>query len=223
MGDLMMAAYKGLHGMFSPKATELYAAILGLQIASQLGHHSVILEMDAKEIIMNLQTSEQSWSDPDCVYTVCVRTGSILNGGTDSNANVQLYDAYGYGIEIRNLETWGGLMGSGYNYFKRGNLDIFSGRGPCLQGPICALSLTSDGSSSHHGWYVNYVEVTSTGAHIPCSQQLFTIEQWLATDTYPYELTAVRNYCNSDDVVQKRRHTHRMIRSGSSGLVSAVL
>ncbi|BFG35404.1 hypothetical protein CerSpe_216780 [Prunus speciosa] len=161
--------------------------------------------------------------DPDCVYTVCVRTGSILNGGTDSNANVQLYDAYGYGIEIRNLETWGGLMGSGYNYFKRGNLDIFSGRGPCLQGPICALSLTSDGSSSHHGWYVNYVEVTSTGAHIPCSQQLFTIEQWLATDTYPYELTAVRNYCNSDDGVQKRRHTHRMIRSGSSGLVSAVL
>ncbi|BFG29863.1 hypothetical protein CerSpe_161370 [Prunus speciosa] len=61
MGDLMMAAYKGLHGMFSPEATELYAAILGLQIASQLGHCSVIWEMDAKEIILNLQTSEQSW------------------------------------------------------------------------------------------------------------------------------------------------------------------
>ncbi|KAL6275838.1 hypothetical protein ACE6H2_019439 [Prunus campanulata] len=62
MGDLMMVAYKGLHGMFSPKATELYAAILGLQIARQLGHFSVILEMDAKEIIMNLQSFEESWS-----------------------------------------------------------------------------------------------------------------------------------------------------------------
>ncbi|KAI5321743.1 hypothetical protein L3X38_030814 [Prunus dulcis] len=62
MGDLMLAAYKGLHGMFSPKATELYATIMGLQIASQIGHCYVILEMDAKEIIMNLQTYEQSWS-----------------------------------------------------------------------------------------------------------------------------------------------------------------
>ncbi|ONI02531.1 hypothetical protein PRUPE_6G204400 [Prunus persica] len=61
MGDLLLAAYKGLHGMFSPKATKLYAAIMRLQIASQMGHRSVILEMDAKEIIMNLQTYEQSW------------------------------------------------------------------------------------------------------------------------------------------------------------------
>ncbi|PQQ03294.1 hypothetical protein Pyn_22901 [Prunus yedoensis var. nudiflora] len=57
-----MAAYKGLHGMFSPKATELYATILGLQIARQLGHRSVILEMDANEIIMNLQSFEESRS-----------------------------------------------------------------------------------------------------------------------------------------------------------------
>ncbi|CAB4312704.1 unnamed protein product [Prunus armeniaca] len=39
-----------------------FRAILGLQIASQMGHRYVILEMDAKEIIMNLQTYEQSWS-----------------------------------------------------------------------------------------------------------------------------------------------------------------
>ncbi|PQQ05301.1 hypothetical protein Pyn_24348 [Prunus yedoensis var. nudiflora] len=58
----MMVGYKGLQGMFSPKATELYAAILGLQIARQLGHLYVILEMDAKEIIMNLQSLEESWS-----------------------------------------------------------------------------------------------------------------------------------------------------------------
>ncbi|XP_048438057.1 PLAT domain-containing protein 3-like [Pyrus x bretschneideri] len=163
--------------------------------------------------------------DPDCVYTVYVRTGSIIKGGTDSNVNLRLYDVYGYGIEITNLEAWGGLMGPGYNYFERGNLDIFSGPGPCLDSPICALNLTSDGSGPHHGWYVNYVEVTSTGVHIPCHQQLFTVEQWLATDTWPYELTAIRNYCNSADIegAEKRGRTERrMIPSGSGGLVSTV-
>jgi hypothetical protein len=89
-------------------------------------------------------------------------------------------------------------MGPGYNYFERGNLDIFSGRGPCLDGPVCAVNLTSDGSGPHHGWYCNYVEVTTTGVHTPCSQQQFTIEQWLATDTSPYQLWTVRNNCQYD-------------------------
>ncbi|KAF2284054.1 hypothetical protein GH714_018632 [Hevea brasiliensis] len=88
--------------------------------------------------------------------------------------------------------------GPDYNYFERGNLDIFSGRGPCLNAPVCALNLTSDGSGPHHGWYCNYVEVTTTGVHTPCSQQQFTVEQWLAIDTAPYELTTIRNHCPSD-------------------------
>ncbi|KAM6563793.1 hypothetical protein CsatB_023791 [Cannabis sativa] len=137
-------------------------------------------------------------SDPDCVYTVYVRTGSILKGGTDSKMTVRFYDSNGYGVQINNLEAWGGLMGPGYNYFERGNLDIFSGRGPCLTAPICALNLTSDGTGPHHGWYCNYLEVTTTGAHIDCNQKLFTIEQWLATDTSPYELTAIRADCPED-------------------------
>ncbi|WJX96021.1 PLAT domain-containing protein 1 [Trifolium repens] len=131
----------------------------------------------------------------DCVYTVYVRTGSIIKAGTDSIMTLTLYNADGYGILINNLEAWGGLMGSDYNYFERGNLDIFSGRGPCLDGPICNMNLTSDGSGAHHGWYCNYVEVTSTGVHTPCAQHQFTVEQWLATDTSPYELTAIRNDC----------------------------
>ncbi|KAK3033396.1 hypothetical protein RJ639_033903 [Escallonia herrerae] len=135
----------------------------------------------------------------DCVYTVYIRTGSIIRAGTDSNITLTLYDADGYGVRINNLEAWGGLMGPGYNYFERGNLDIFSGRGPCLTSPVCSMNLTSDGTGPHHGWYVNYVEVTTTGAHIACAQQLFTVEQWLATDTSPYELTAIRNSCTSDN------------------------
>ncbi|XP_011097591.1 PLAT domain-containing protein 3 [Sesamum indicum] len=137
--------------------------------------------------------------DPDCVYSLYVRTSSIIKGGTDSIISLTLYDSEGSRIKINNLESWGGLMGPGYNYFERGNLDIFSGRGPCLPGPVCAMNLTSDGSGPGHGWYCNYVEVTTTGVHKQCTQQQFTVEQWLATDAPPYELTAIRNLCSSGD------------------------
>ncbi|XWS44907.1 hypothetical protein CRYUN_Cryun15aG0090200 [Craigia yunnanensis] len=142
--------------------------------------------------------------DEDCVYSVYIRTGSIFKGGTDSIISLRLYDVYGEFVEISNLEAWGGLMEPGHNYYERGNLDIFSGRGPCLPAPVCALNLTSDGSGAHHGWYCNYVEVTMTGVHTPCSQKQFTLEQWLALDTSPYELTAIRNYCPSEFPVDRR-------------------
>ncbi|PSR88090.1 PLAT domain-containing protein [Actinidia chinensis var. chinensis] len=145
-------------------------------------------------ILISIATIARS---DDCVYTAYIRTGSILKAGTDSIISLTLYDSTGWGIRIPDLEAWGGLMGTGYNYFERGNLDLFSGRGPCLNAPICAMNLTSDGSGPHHGWYCNYVEITTTGAHKDCSQKLFTVEQWLATDTSPYELTAIRNDCKS--------------------------
>ncbi|XP_019182669.1 PREDICTED: PLAT domain-containing protein 3-like [Ipomoea nil] len=142
--------------------------------------------------------SSISESDSDCVYTAYIRTGSVWKGGTDSIISLALYNADGYGVRINNLEEWGGLMGDGYDYFERGNLDIFTGRGPCLSSPVCAMNLTSDGSGPHHGWYCNYVEVTVTGVHDSCNQQLFTVEQWIATDAYPYELTAIVDHCYYD-------------------------
>ncbi|KAJ6419456.1 hypothetical protein OIU84_029543 [Salix udensis] len=92
-----------------------------------------------------LSFSTTVFSDEDCVYTMYVRTGSIIKGGTDSTISATLYDTYGYGVEVPDLERWGGLMEPGHNYFERGNLDIFSGRAPCLSSPVCALNLTSDG------------------------------------------------------------------------------
>ncbi|KAG4175696.1 hypothetical protein ERO13_A11G200200v2 [Gossypium hirsutum] len=81
--------------------------------------------------------------DEDCVYSVYIRTGSIIKGGTDSIISLKLEDAYGESVEISNLETWGGLMEPGHDYFERGNLDIFSGRGRCLGAPVCSMNLTS--------------------------------------------------------------------------------
>uniref|UniRef100_A0A0D9VL55 PLAT domain-containing protein n=1 Tax=Leersia perrieri TaxID=77586 RepID=A0A0D9VL55_9ORYZ len=135
----------------------------------------------------------------ECVYTVYIRTGSIWKAGTNSNITLELAGADGNGVGITDLPSWGGLMGEGHSYFERGNLDIFSGRGPCMaaaSGPPCWMRVASDGTGPHHGWYCNYVEVTVTGPHKGCAQQLFTVEQWLATDAPPYKLEAVRDMCS---------------------------
>ncbi|KAL6633531.1 hypothetical protein ACP70R_026202 [Stipagrostis hirtigluma subsp. patula] len=134
----------------------------------------------------------------ECVYTVYIRTGSIWKAGTDSNITLELAGADGNGVGISDLPSWGGQMEPGHSYFERGNLDIFSGRGPCMRAAPCWMRLRSDGTGPHHGWYCNYVEVTVTGPHRGCAQQLFTVEQWLATDAAPYKLEAVVNNCAAD-------------------------
>ncbi|CAI9109412.1 OLC1v1009231C2 [Oldenlandia corymbosa var. corymbosa] len=154
----------------------------------------------------------RSDDDPECIYTLYVRTGSIIRAGTDSKITATFFDTEGNGLEIGNLATWGGIMGKDYNYFERGNLDIFSNKAPCLPAPVCALNLTSDGSGPSHGWYCNYVELTTTGVHKACAQQLFTVEQWLATDATPYQLTAFRDNCDPNV----------LMRDGSGSLVAKI-
>ncbi|KAK9265834.1 hypothetical protein L1049_027279 [Liquidambar formosana] len=129
-----------------------------------------------------------------CVYTLYVKTGSVIKAGTDSKIGITLGDASGRSVWVPNLESWG-LMGPKHDYYERDNLDIFSGRGPCIGAPLCRLNLTSDGSGSHHGWYCDSVEVTSTGPHKQCSKSIFYVEQWLATDAPPFQLTAYLDGC----------------------------
>lgn len=139
----------------------------------------------------------------DCVYTLYVKTGSIIKAGTDAQIGVTLGDASGRSVWVPNLKPWG-LMGPTHDYFERSNLDIFSGRGPCIGSPICRLNLTSDGAGAHHGWFCDYVEVTSTGPHKHCSQTIFYVDQWLADDAPPFLLTAVVDGCHGA-AVEKRR------------------
>ncbi|ERM94176.1 hypothetical protein AMTRI_Chr04g251430 [Amborella trichopoda] len=162
-------------------------------------------------------------SSDDCVYTVYVRTSTILKGGTDSIISLELSDTSGGTVSIPNLESWGGLMESGHNYFERGNLDIFSGRGACLSATPCGMNLTSDGSGSHHGWFCNYVEVTITGVHMGCAQQLFTVDQWLARDAYPYELTAIRDSCDYTIRGAKANSARRFSSASSEGSIRSVV
>ncbi|XP_061336591.1 PLAT domain-containing protein 3-like [Gastrolobium bilobum] len=142
----------------------------------------------------------------DCVYTVYIQTGSVIDGGTDSIIGLKLYEAYGpYGkyIYIPNLVAWGGVMDPGHNYFEPGNIDIFSGKAPCLRGPVCAMNLSSDVSGLHPRWYCNYVEVTSTGWQKTCAQQRFRVQTWLSADRYPWSIT---DYC-SDVLGQARQRS----------------
>ncbi|GKV17550.1 hypothetical protein SLEP1_g28040 [Rubroshorea leprosula] len=134
----------------------------------------------------------------DCVYTIYVKTASVIKGGTDSKISLVLGDPWGNSVWIPNLKSWG-LMDPNHDYFERGNLDVFSGRGVCIEPPACRLNLTSDGSGPHHGWYVEYMQVTSTGPYRSCSQTVFYVDRWLATDVPPYELTVVLDKCDMWD------------------------
>ncbi|KAK4431667.1 PLAT domain-containing protein 1 [Sesamum alatum] len=131
----------------------------------------------------------------ECVYTLYVQTGSIIKAGTDARISIALGDSSGGSVWIPDLKEWG-LMGRKHDYFERGNLDMFTGRGPCIGRPICRLNVTSDGSGHHHGWFCDYVEVTSTGPHMGCGQSIFYVDQWLALDAPPYQLSAVIDGCH---------------------------
>ncbi|CAA6656167.1 unnamed protein product [Spirodela intermedia] len=85
----------------------------------------------------NPRTQQQNG---ECVYTVYVRTGSVIKGGTDSKIGFTLGDATGRAVVVEDLEAWGGLMGPGHDYYERGNLDVFSGRGPAASRRRCAAS-----------------------------------------------------------------------------------
>ncbi|KAI3949393.1 hypothetical protein MKW98_023330 [Papaver atlanticum] len=130
----------------------------------------------------------------DCVYTVYTKTGTRSDSGTDSNISLELYDSNGNHVEIPNLGD-SGLMGPDHDYFENGNLDISSALGKCLPGPVCGITLTSDGTKAKSGWYVDYVQVIVTGPNASCAQKLFTIEQWLALDESPHALTVTKNVC----------------------------
>ncbi|KAL0298374.1 UNVERIFIED_CONTAM: PLAT domain-containing protein 1 [Sesamum radiatum] len=136
-----------------------------------------------------------SSSSANCVYTLYVQTGSIIKAGTDARISIALGDSSGGSVWIPDLTDWG-LMGRKHDYFERGNLDVFTGRGPCIGRPICRLNVTSDGSGNHHGWFCDYVEVTSTGPHMGCGQSIFYVDQWLATDAPPYQLSAEIDGCH---------------------------
>ncbi|KAL7107376.1 hypothetical protein ACP275_06G050200 [Erythranthe tilingii] len=146
-------------------------------------------------VIAAVSLSSSAASPNECVYSFFIQTGSIFGAGTDSNITVTFGDSAGKSIRVRNIENWG-VMGKTHDYFERGSLDIFTGRAPCIGSPICKLNVTSNGSGPHHGWYCEYVHVSSTGPHTNCSQSVFHVDQWLASDASPYQLSAVLDGCS---------------------------
>ncbi|ERN00154.1 hypothetical protein AMTRI_Chr13g116220 [Amborella trichopoda] len=151
----------------------------------------------------------------NCVYTVYVRTGSIIKSGTDAKISLTIGDSFSE-VHVDDLESWG-LMGPDHDYYERGALDIFSGRGRCLAEAPCRMNLTSDASGEHHGWLCEYVEVTATGPHAQCSQTLFEVHQWLALDAPPFELSALLDGCGAP--LGDRSGRHRVIKNGLAAAI----
>ncbi|KAG9452992.1 hypothetical protein H6P81_005896 [Aristolochia fimbriata] len=140
-------------------------------------------------------SSEEDDYENECVYTMYLRTGQIFKAGTDSKISASFEDADGEVVAVPDLRAWG-LMGPEYDYYERGHRDIFSGRGPCVGGPLCRLNLTSDGSGHHPGWFCDYLELTATGPHRGCSQSIFIVNQWLSNHAPPFQLSVLLDGCS---------------------------
>ncbi|KAF5180474.1 Plat domain-containing protein, partial [Thalictrum thalictroides] len=91
-----------------------------------------------------------SVSSEDCSYTILVKTGSVSKAGTNSKISAILKDAQGSQVNIPNLENHG-KMGSGHDYFEKGNLDTFVVPADCLGSPVCSLTLSSDNKGASSG------------------------------------------------------------------------
>lgn len=179
-----------LHSLFSFSLVFLFINSLTINICivtfQESGEHN-------NKMINKIKSNGDD--EYECVYTVYVQTGTKVGAGTDSVISLTLTQKDGHGVLIKNLEAWGGIMGSNHDYFEAGNLDIFSGRGPCLSSTTpCRMNLTSDGTGSFPDWYCNYVEVTTTRPRGLCAQRLFSVGQWLNAGK-PF---AVRDYCSSE-------------------------
>ncbi|KAI4340818.1 hypothetical protein MLD38_025620 [Melastoma candidum] len=155
-----------------------------------------------------LLSAVRAAEDPNCfnvswlysVADVCLH--NLRENGVDNQGRNRLEDKpysgeeSGQSVWVGDLKSWG-IMEPSQEYFKRGNLDVFSGRGPCLSESVCRLNLTSDGSGPNHGWYCHYVEVTSTRLRKRCRKVLFEVDQWLSTDIPPFQLRALLDRCGA--------------------------
>jgi hypothetical protein len=133
-----------------------------------------------------------SASGATCTYDILVKTGDRKNAGTDARISLTVSGANGPALSIRSLKPWGGKIGR--NYFERGNLDRFRGKGPCLSGPPCKMQLSSSGTGNKPGWFVSFVQVTQLGS-LSSRTRRWDIEQWLAVTAPPRQLSVSRNNC----------------------------
>ncbi|PPS07473.1 hypothetical protein GOBAR_AA13173 [Gossypium barbadense] len=122
-------------------------------------------------------------TDNDCVYTLYVKTGCMMKAGTDSRISVVLGDPFGRSVWIAELRSWG-LMPYAHDYFERGNLDVFSGRGCC-----------SNRRQLHRLSLPPQLDLRWLGV---------APWLWLATDIPPFQLTAFRDGCYMQD--EPRKH-----------------
>ncbi|KAF5177984.1 Plat domain-containing protein, partial [Thalictrum thalictroides] len=91
-----------------------------------------------------------SVSSEDCSYTILVKTGTVGSAGTNSKISAILKDAQGSQVNIPDLKNHG-KMGSGHDYFEKGNLDTFIVPGKCMGSPVCSLTLSSDDKGASSG------------------------------------------------------------------------
>ncbi|XP_050216243.1 PLAT domain-containing protein 3-like [Mercurialis annua] len=150
-----------------------------------------------------------------CTYMISVKTGTMQQAGTDAVVSLKFSDLENPAVYIKDLENYG-IMEFGHDYFEFDNLDFFSYTRRCFPKPVCYIELSHDNSGKYPGWYVEYVDVRSSGGYsIRETKKHFAVNQWLAKDEPPYQLSTFRDLCPS--------YNERKIDCGVESVVDATI
>ncbi|EFJ26041.1 hypothetical protein SELMODRAFT_98610, partial [Selaginella moellendorffii] len=100
-----------------------------------------------------------------CDYTITIKTGCVYLAGTDANVEIILFSLSGVVIRYNNLDN------KNHDDFEYCNMDVFHLIGSCLSeyDKICKIIISHDNSGAYAGWYIDWVDVSSSStdfAHI---------------------------------------------------------
>ncbi|XP_050205060.1 PLAT domain-containing protein 2-like [Mercurialis annua] len=129
-----------------------------------------------------------------CAYSISIKTGSRNDAGTDAKISLKFSDMEDSAINISNLEKYG-VMEGGHDYSENDQLDLFTYTGPCFTNPVCYIKLSHDNSGNKPGWYVKYVEITTSSNSAAPIRKHFDVNQWLALDEPPFQISTSRDMC----------------------------
>lgn len=146
-----------------------------------------------------LDDSNTTAAAAQCLYELVVKTAAVEGAGTDARISLKLSSADGRSVlEVGDLESWGWL-GTDYDYFEPGDLDIFGSDHECLATMPCRMLLVSDGSSDKPDWYPSMVEIIQITTDLSVTVRKFFPDQWLAADRPPYQLFAYQDHLCAND------------------------
>lgn len=198
---LLLITLAALITVSTATARDNVSAALVAAAAAANNAQQPLLQQQPQEQLHDDSSNTTTTAAAQCLYELVVKTAAVEGAGTDARISLTLSSADGSSdsvLEVEDLESWGWL-GSDYDYFEPGDLDIFGAGHACLATMPCRMLLVSDGSSGKPNWYPSMVEIIQITTELSVSVRKFFPDQWLSAERPPYRLFVYMDLCAAND------------------------